>query len=65
MQLLRLPETLAKTGLSRTALYAAIAAGTFPRPCKIGPGENARAVAWPADEVDAWITERIAQREAA
>ncbi len=65
MQLLRLPQILNRTGLSRTAVYAAIAAGTFPRPVKIGPNSNARAVAWPAEEVDAWIAERIAQREAA
>ena len=35
MQLIRLPETLAKTGLSRTRLYEAMAAGTpvvtYPR----------------------------------
>jgi prophage regulatory protein len=59
MQLIRLPETLTKTGLTRTRLYAAIDAGTFPKPVKI----TARAVAWPTDEVDAWISARIAERE--
>lgn len=63
MHLIRLPETLAKTGLSRTRLYEAVAAGTFPKPVKLGP--NARAVAWPAEEIDAWIAQRIAEREAA
>lgn len=61
MQLIRLTETLAKTGLTRTRLYEAVAAGTFPKPVKI----TARAVAWPVDEVDAWIAGRIAEREAA
>lgn len=65
MQLLRLPQTLARTGLSRTALYASVSAGTFPRPVKIGPASNARAVAWSADEVDGWIRDRLAEREAA
>jgi prophage regulatory protein len=65
MQLLRLPEILNRTGLSRTALYAAVAAGTFPRPVKIGPNSKARAVAWPAHEIDDWISSRIAEREAA
>lgn len=65
MQLLRLPQILERTGMSRTALYAAIAAGTFPRPVKLGATPNARAVAWPAADVDAWIAERIADREAA
>jgi prophage regulatory protein len=63
MKLIRLPEALAKTGLSRTRLYEAVAAGTFPKPAKLGP--TARAVAWSADEVDAWISARLADREAA
>lgn len=63
MKLIRLPEVLAKTGLTRTRLYEAMAAGTFCRPAKLGP--SARAVAWSADEVDAWISARLADREAA
>jgi prophage regulatory protein len=63
MKLIRLPEALAKTGLSRTRLYEAVAAGTFPKPVKLG--HNARAVAWPASEVDDWIVARIQEREAA
>ena len=61
MQLLRLPQTLVRTGLSRSGLYAAVAAGSFPKPVKLG----ARAIAWPVDEVDQWIAGRIAEREAA
>jgi prophage regulatory protein len=53
--LLRLPVVRARTGLSRSSIYARVAAGTFPRPIAIGP----RAVAWPSDAVDAWIGERI------
>lgn len=59
MQLLRLPETLEKTGLTRSALYAAINAGRFPKPVKIG----LKAVAWPAAELDEWIEKRISDRE--
>jgi len=40
--LLRLPVVRARTGLSRSSIYARVAAGTFPRPIAIGP----RAVAW-------------------
>lgn len=61
MKLLRLPETLKKTGLSRTRLYEAVACGTFPQPAKVGR----RAVAWSEDEVNAWIAARLADREAA
>jgi prophage regulatory protein len=63
MKLIRLPETLAKTGLSRTRCYVLIAKGEFPQPVKLGL--NARAIAFPETEVDAWIAERIAEREAA
>lgn len=47
--LLRLPIVSAESGLSKTTIYARIAAGTFPPPVKLGP----RAVAWPAHEVAA------------
>jgi prophage regulatory protein len=53
--LLRLPAVRVRTGLSRTSIYARVAAGTFPRPIHIGP----RAVAWPSDVIDAWIGDRI------
>jgi prophage regulatory protein len=61
MKLIRLPETLAKTGLSRTRLYEAVAAGTFPKPCKLGP--DARAIGFVETEVEGWIEARIAERE--
>lgn len=60
-KLLRLPDVLARTGLSRSAVYAQIAAGDFPKPVKI----THRNAAWPESEVAGWINERIARREAA
>lgn len=59
--LLRLPEVMARTGRRRSAIYADMAAGTFPPCVNIGP----RAVAWVASEVDEWIAARIADRGAA
>ena len=56
----RLPQVKARTGLGRSELYRRIAAGNFPAPIKIGE----RASAWNAAEVDGWITERIAARDA-
>ena len=53
-RLLRLPAVLERTGLGRSALYALMKAGEFPRPLRIG----ARAVAWLEDEVDEWIRKR-------
>lgn len=56
----RLPWVRARTGLSRSEIYRRVAAGTFPAPVKLGE----RASAWPASEVDRWISERIAARDA-
>jgi prophage regulatory protein len=58
----RLPCVKARTGLSRSEIYRRIAANppTFPQPVKLGE----RASAWNAMEVDAWITSRIAARDA-
>ncbi len=64
MRLIRLPEALRKTGLSRTRLYVLIARNDFPAPVKIG-GENGRAIAFAESEVDAWIADRMADREIA
>jgi prophage regulatory protein len=58
--LLRLPEVKARTGLSRSELYRRIAIGSFPAPIKIGE----RASAWSSIEIECWIAERIAQRDA-
>ena len=60
-QILRRPEVSRRTGLGRSALYAAIQAGRFPRPLKIGP----RASGWLAEEVEAWITSRVEARNQA
>lgn len=49
---LRLQETMAKSGLCRSAVYALEG---FPKPVKIG----GRAVAWVESEVEAWIAETI------
>ena len=57
-RLLRLPEVLNRTGLSRSTLYAD---STVPRSVKIGP----RAVAWDEDEINAWIEAKLEEREAA
>jgi len=52
----RLPTVKAETGKSRTAIYDDIQAGLFSRPVKLG----ARAVGWPAGEVQALNSARIA-----
>jgi len=53
--LLRLPEVIARVGLRRTAIYAAVKAGTFPAPIKLGR----RCVAWSSAEIERWVRERV------
>lgn len=54
--ILRLPTVKTRTALSRSSLYKFVAAGTFPRPVRLGP----RAVGWVESEVNEWIDRRIA-----
>jgi prophage regulatory protein len=61
MKVLRLPAVTAKTGRRKQAIYEDMAAGTFPRPIKL----SAKAVGWLEHEIDAWIKERIAERDRA
>ena len=55
VRFLRLPEVLARTGLSRSTIYVRLDEGRFPRPVSLG----GRAVGWIESEVDEWIRERI------
>ena len=50
--ILRLPQVMARTGLSKSTIYAKIAAGEFPEQINLG----ARAVGWIEDEVEAYLT---------
>lgn len=53
--LLRLPVVKARTGLSRSSIYAMVAAGEFPSQIPIGK----RAVGFIESEIDRWISDRI------
>jgi prophage regulatory protein len=55
--ILRLPAAKARTGLSRSTIYALVARGEFPKQISL----SSRAVGWMASEVDAWLQARIAQ----
>ncbi len=56
-RVLRLPEVLARTGLSRATIYVRMGQDRFPRPVSLG----ARAVGWIEAEVEGWIRDRIAE----
>ena len=57
-RILRLPEVMARTGLSRTTIYRRRLAGRFPQAVSLGT----RSVGWVESEVEAWLRERMARR---
>ena len=56
VNILRLPQVQARTGLSRTAIYNRMKLGTFPKSIALG---NSRAKGWIEPEIDAVIEEDI------
>ena len=59
-KLLRLPDVIERTSLRRSTIYDLMEKGAFPRPVKIS---GARSNAWIADEIQAYVEARIAERE--
>lgn len=68
LSILRRQQVQARTGLSRSAIYAKLTRNpkrpddydpTFPRPIPLG----ARAVGWIESEVDDWLSRRVNLRE--
>lgn len=57
-RILRLPDTVKKTGLSKSGIYQRIRARKFPQPVRLG----ARAVGFVEREVDAFLSELMAKR---
>lgn len=53
-RILRRHDVEAKTGLSRSGIYAEMAAGRFPQAIKL----TAKAVGWLESSVEKWIAER-------
>lgn len=56
--ILKLPAVKAKTGLSRSSIYALIEKGEFPAQVRLGP----MSVGWSEAEVDGWVDARKRQR---
>ena len=53
--LLRLPGVCALVGLSKSQIYRLIRSGDFPPGVSLG----ANYVAWPAEQVHAWVAQKI------
>ena len=58
--ILRLPDVMARTGLSRSSIYLRMANQAFPRSISLG----GRAVGWLEKDIENWLAEKIeASRE--
>ena len=55
MKMLRLPEVINRTGLSRSSIYLKISKGIFPAPISLGE----RAVGWIEFEINDWLEKQI------
>lgn len=54
-QILKLPDVMRFTGLSRSSIYAFMQEGDFPKSIKL----SARSVGWLKEEIDSWLDNRI------
>ncbi len=53
-RIMRRPEVEKTVGLSRSAIYAAMDRGDFPRPIRLG----IRAVGWRSNDLEQWLESR-------
>ena len=64
IRILRLPEVINRTGLSRSTIYVLLSdkQSTFPRPIKI---LGARAIGFIESEINSWIQAQVSAYRAA
>ncbi len=54
-KIIRLPQVIQETGLSRSTIYSLMSKGDFPQSISLGE----RAVGWLQEEVEQWREQRI------
>lgn len=54
--IVRMPDVVVMTGLSKPSVYRTMKAGTFPRRIRLSPG----AVGWLRTEIEQWAVDRMA-----
>ncbi len=59
LEILRLRQVMALTGLSKTTLWRRVRDEDFPAALRLG-GAKSRAVGWRRGEVEEWLRERKA-----
>ena len=60
LTILRRKQVEARVELRRSTIYQGVADGSFPRPVRLG----ARSVGWLSHEIERWLADRVAAREA-
>ena len=53
--ILRLPDVMTRTGLSRSSIYKRVNQDRFPKSISLG----GRAIGWIEAEIDEWINEQV------
>ena len=56
-RILRTPEVVRATGLSKTTIWRRVRTGDFPAPLKLG-SLTARSIGWRQEEIEKWINSR-------
>ena len=56
-RILRTPEVVRATGLSKTTIWRRVRSGDFPAPVKLGSLAT-RSIGWWQSVIDDWITNR-------
>ena len=59
-RILRLPEVVARTGLSRSSIYLRVSQNNFPKPISLG----GRSVGWVEEQIEQWLERQIAAASA-
>ena len=57
-RILRTPEVVKLTGLSRTTIWRRVRSGDFPAPVKLGSLAS-RSVGWRESEIEEWIEQLL------
>jgi prophage regulatory protein len=60
VRILRIAQVRERTGLATSSIYKLISTGDFPKPVTL----SERTVGWPEHEVDDFLAQRIAARDA-
>lgn len=59
-EIIRLPDLTKRVGLSKSAIYARIQRGEFPKPINLG----GQSTGWLSSEIQAWINRLKEKRDA-